>query len=48
MVRRAMRARTVLAAAMLMASVGEARAQSESEIASLERIAKLEIVVNEF
>ena len=47
MVRRAMRARTVLAAAMLMASVAGARAQSESEIASLERIARLEIVVND-
>ena len=47
MVRRAMRARTLLAVAMLMASVAEARAQSESEIASLERIAKLEIIVND-
>jgi len=47
MVRRAMSARTLLAAAMLMSSLAEARAQSESEIASLERIAKLEIVVND-
>ena len=46
MVRRAMRARTLSAAVMLMASAAEARAQSESEIASLERIAKLEIVVS--
>ncbi len=47
MIRRAMRARTLLASAMLMASVADARAQSESEIASLERIAKLEIIVND-
>ena len=38
---------TVLAAAVLVSSAVEARAQTEVETASLERIAKLEIVVNE-
>ena len=47
MIRRVVRAQALLAAAMLMASVAEARAQSESEIASLERIAKLELVVQD-
>ena len=37
----------VLAAAMLVTSGKGVRAQSESEISSLERIAKLEIVVDE-
>lgn len=47
MVRRATRVQALLAAVILMASVAEARAQSESEIASLERIAKLELVVDD-
>jgi len=38
---------TVLAAAVLAVAGKDARAQTESEIASLERIAKLEIVVDE-
>ena len=48
MVRRSMRTQAFLATAMLVATAAGARAQSESEIASLERIGKLEIVVPEF
>jgi len=48
MVRRSMRTQAFLATTMLIATAGGARAQSESEIASLERIGKLEIVVPEF
>jgi hypothetical protein len=47
MVRRAARTQALLTAAILIASVADARAQSESEIASLERIVKMEIAVNE-
>ena len=47
MVRQASVSYAVFVAAMLVSSAAEARAQSEVEIASLERIAKLEIVVNE-
>jgi hypothetical protein len=46
MIRRALRAQTLLAA-LLIASAAEVRAQSESEIASLERIVKLELVVTD-
>jgi hypothetical protein len=45
--RRARLAAGLAAAALLVARAGEARAQSESEIASLERIGKLEIVVSD-
>ncbi len=48
MVRRSMRIQAFLATAMLVATAAGARAQSETEIASLERIGKLEIVVPEF
>jgi hypothetical protein len=48
MVRRSMRTQAFLATAMLAATAAGARAQSETEIASLERIGKLEIVVTEF
>ena len=48
MVQRSMRTQAFLATAMLVATAAGARAQSESEIASLERIGKLEIVVPEF
>jgi hypothetical protein len=46
MIRRALRAQALLAA-LLIASAAEVRAQSESEIASLERIVKLELVVTD-
>ena len=46
MTRQALRAQALLAV-MLIASAAEVRAQSESEIASLERIAKLELVVTD-
>jgi len=39
--------RAVLVAGMLTSSAAEARAQSEVETASLERIAKLEILIND-
>ena len=47
MMQRALAFHVVLAMTTLVSSAGEARAQSEVEIASLERIGKLEIVVNE-
>ncbi|MDP2469790.1 MAG: hypothetical protein Q8W46_02940 [Candidatus Palauibacterales bacterium] len=43
--RRARLAAGLAAAVLLVARAGEARAQSETEIASLERIGKLEIIV---
>jgi hypothetical protein len=47
MVRGALGFQAALATAMLLSGAGQARAQSEVEIASLERIGKLEIVVNQ-
>lgn len=46
MTRQALRAQALLAV-MLIASAAEVRAQAESEITSLERIAKLELVVTD-
>ena len=47
MVRRVLAAQGLLAIVSLSAAASGARAQTETEIASLERIGKLEIVVNE-
>jgi len=47
MVRRTLATHVVLAVTILVASPGQARAQSEVEIASLQGIGKLEIVVDE-